>query len=491
MSAILQSMQKSIGAHLPSLLFAVLILIVGWIVAAFIKAVTKKGLNALRINQRVQTQTGNEIDIESGVAWTVFGVIFLFVLVAFFNALKLGAVSDPLDALLQQVMAYVPKVIGAVIIALVAWLLAKLARMAASKGFAAAGVDEKLAVEGETVPTSESIAQALYWLIILLFIPAILGALNLGGLLEPVQRMVDKILAILPNIFASVAIGVAGWFVARILRNLVVNLTTAAGLDAVGRRAGLAESVSLTKLLGTLVFIAVFVPALIAALHALKIDSISGPATNLLSVILLAIPDILAAAVILALTWYVSRFAAQLLSPLLEGVGANELPAKLGVDTVFSDGMAPAKLAGTLVVFFAMLFAVVEAANRLGFSKVSELVGIFIQLGGQILLGVVILSVGVWLANLAHSAINRTDAKNLAGLTRIAIIGLVIAMGLRAMGIADDIVNLAFGLTLGAVAVAIALSFGLGGREAAGKQMEYWLSNLRAKKSAPRTTKKT
>jgi len=46
------------------------------------------------------------------------------------------------------------------------------------------------------------------------------------------------------------------------------------------------------------------------------------------------------------------------------------------------------------------------------------------------------------------------------------------------MGIADDIVQLAFGLTLGAVAVAFALSFGLGGREAAGKQMEQFLNRF-------------
>ena len=59
------------------------------------------------------------------------------------------------------------------------------------------------------------------------------------------------------------------------------------------------------------------------------------------------------------------------------------------------------------------------------------------------------------------------------------IIGLVLAMGLRSMGIADVIVNLAFGLTLGAAAIAVALSFGLGGREAAGKLMEYWLSKIR------------
>jgi hypothetical protein len=99
-----------------------------------------------------------------------------------------------------------------------------------------------------------------------------------------------------------------------------------------------------------------------------------------------------------------------------------------------------------------------------------------------VLLGAAILVIGFWLANIAHDAIRRASGEQrvgLAQLARIAIVGLVIAMGLRAMGIADDIVNLAFGLTFGAVAIAIALSFGLGGREAAGRQMEHWLSQLR------------
>ena len=64
-------------------------------------------------------------------------------------------------------------------------------------------------------------------------------------------------------------------------------------------------------------------------------------------------------------------------------------------------------------------------------------------------------------------------------MARIAILGVVIAMGLRAMGIANEIVQLAFALSFGAVAVAVALSFGLGGREAAGKLMEHWLSRWR------------
>lgn len=86
------------------------------------------------------------------------------------------------------------------------------------------------------------------------------------------------------------------------------------------------------------------------------------------------------------------------------------------------------------------------------------------------LLGVSILLAGFWLASAAHSAVLRASAGNaavMAGITRFAILGLVLALGLSAMGIADDIVNMAFAFVFGAVAVA--LSFGLGGREAAGK----------------------
>jgi hypothetical protein len=63
--------------------------------------------------------------------------------------------------------------------------------------------------------------------------------------------------------------------------------------------------------------------------------------------------------------------------------------------------------------------------------------------------------------------------------------GLVIAMGLRAMGIADSIVNMAFGLTLGAVAVAFALAFGLGGRAAADRLLAKWLDQADAQSKPP------
>jgi hypothetical protein len=193
------------------------------------------------------------------------------------------------------------------------------------------------------------------------------------------------------------------------------------------------------------------------------------------------VPEIVAAALILVVTWYVVRFASALLARLLASLGFDTLSGKLGLGAAFGT-TKPSDLVGGLVLFFAMLFATVEAANRLGFHQVRDVVTMFIKFGGDVLLGGVILVIGFWLANVAYHAIDKASGPRTAGLARVAqvaILGLVIAMGLRAMGIADDIVNLAFGLTLGAIAVAIALSFGLGGREAAGRQMEHWLSKLR------------
>jgi hypothetical protein len=285
-----------------------------------------------------------------------------------------------------------------------------------------------------------------------------------------------------PNVFAAAVIGFVGWLLAKVLRGLVTNLLAAAGADRMGSRIGLAEAVKLSRLVGMIVFILVFVPTLIAALDALKVEAISKPATDMLQRLLEAVPNLVAAALILVITWYVARFAADVLQRLLAGMGLDTVPEKLGMQAAFGDAFKPSAIAGWLALFFAMLFATVEAAHRLEFTQVRDLVSMFIRFGGEVLLGAAILVIGFWLANVAYDAIRRASAEQRTGvaqLARVAILGLVIAMGLRAMGIADDIVNLAFGLTFGAVAIAIALSFGLGGREAAGRQMEHWLSRLR------------
>ncbi|MDO8887869.1 MAG: mechanosensitive ion channel [Hydrogenophaga sp.] len=480
-NALWDSLQSNLGTHIPQVLGALAIFILGWLIAVLVRAATRKSLGFVGVNHRFGKLTGTGVDIEGAVALGLFWVVILLTLVAVFNSLNLAIVSGPFSAFTTQLFEYAPRLLGGLVLALVGWLVASVVRALTQKLLDKTTLDDKLSEHADMAPISEGLAGALFWLVILLFVPAILGALRLEGLLDPLRSMVTKTLDMLPNAVAAIVIGGVGWIVATVLRKLTTHLSRTAGIDRLGSRAGLAETVQLSSVIGMLVFIAVFLPSLIAALDALKIEAISRPATDMLSSLMQAVPNIVAAGLILVVTWLVASFASQLLASLLAALGFDTLPARVQMAHAFEKTSA-SRTVGRVVLFFAMLFATVEAAAQLGFHQVSDIVASFIRFGGDILLGSAILVIGFWLANVAFEAINRASGARSEGLARIgryAILALVIAMGLRAMGIADDIVNLAFGLTLGAVAVAFALSFGLGGREAAGKLMDHWLTRLR------------
>lgn len=481
-SALATSLSNTLGAQLPNILGAIAILIIGWMIAVAARAASLRLLELLKVNQRIQESTDQTLDVEGVIATGIFWLILLVTLLGMLNALDLALVSDPFQVLVNQIFGYLPRLAAGTILVIVAWLLATVLRTLVTRVLEKTTWNQKLSATAGMEPMSKNVGNVLFWLVILLFIPAILGAYALEGLLSPVQSMINKSLAVLPNVFAALVIGFVGWLVAKVLRGLVVNLLAAAGADEAGHKAGLEQSVQISRVVGTLVFIFVFIPTLIAALDALQIEAVSRPATDMLAQVLDAVPHLVAAGLILVVTWYVAKFASSIVARLLNSMGLDSLPEKIGMGGAFGGELKPSNTVGMLVMFFAMLFATVEAANQLQFSQVRDVITTFINFGGNILLGTVILLIGFWLANLAYTAITRAGGEassTLARVARIAILGLVIAMGLRAMGIADDIVNLGFGLTFGAVAVAVALSFGLGGREAAGKQMEHWLSKLR------------
>jgi len=479
-SVLANSLQTTLGGQLPAIFGALGIVAVGWLAAVALRAATRRLLGLLKVDRRIEESTGQKVGVESGIAVGVFWLILLVTIVAVFDSLHLDRISNPFAQLVTQIVGYAPRLVAGTILVLIAWLVATLLQAIVNRALAATSLDDRLSKEAGMEPMSRTAANVLFWLVILFFVPSVLAAYDLRGLLEPVQAMLSKLLDMVPNVFGAAVVGFVGWLVAKVLRGLVTNLLAAAGADKMGSRIGLAESVKLSRLAGTIIFILVFVPTLIAALDALKVEAISRPATEMLERLLAAIPNLVAAALILVITWYVARFAADVLARLLAGMGLDTVPEKIGMTNAFSGPLKPSGLVRVLTLFFAMLFATVEAAHRLDFTQVRDLVSMFIKFGGEVLLGGAILVIGFWLANLAYNAISRASERTvLARLARVAILGLVIAMGLRAMGIADDIVNLAFGLTLGAVAVAFALAFGLGGREAAGKQMEYWLQQLR------------
>ncbi len=253
----------------------------------------------------------------------------------------------------------------------------------------------------------------------------------------------------------------------------------------------------------------ILIPTATAALDALEIPAISRPATDMLNQILSALPKIFTAALILIIAYVIGKFVADLVSNLLAGIGFNNIFRWLGIQTrptvpttpvpppvtrippedptliqepdrlALPTTRTPSEIVGIIVLVGIVLFATVAATNVLNFPALTAIVSGLLVVFGQVLVGLVIFAVGLYLANLAYNLISSSggnQARILGQTARVAIIALVTAMALQQMGIASNIVNLAFGLLLGAVAVAIALAFGLGGRDVAGEQLREWLA---------------
>src|SRR5437763_12323671 len=116
---------RLIGSFLPSLLAALLILIVGWIVAKVVSAVVRGLLKRTNLDNRMAQSMGTTgVGVENTVGTIVFWFIMLFVLIGFFQTLSLTAISTPLNALIAQILVFLPRLLGAAVLLLVAWVVA-------------------------------------------------------------------------------------------------------------------------------------------------------------------------------------------------------------------------------------------------------------------------------------------------------------------------------------------------------------------------------
>ena len=441
MNDFLTSLNNQLGLFLPNLLGAIAILIVGWLLATLLAGITRGILNRTKLDNRLANLIVGAQDpetppppIEKWAAATVYWITLLFVLVAFLNALQLGAVSQPLNNFLDQIFAYLPKVGGALVLLAIAWIVATVSKLLLTRGLQQFRLDDRLnqqmAGDGESpVLLNETLANALYWFIFLFFLPFILDALELQGPLQPVQGLLDQILSALPRILTALIIGVVGWLIARVVRGIVTNLLAAAGTDQLGTRLGLARgtgtSLSLSGLVGTLVYVLVLIPTAIAALNALEIAAISEPAIAMLELVLQKIPQVLTAAVVLGVFYFIGRFISELVTNILTSLGFNNIFGWLGLPplptvatepemVVPSDPIpaaplrhrTPSEIAGAIAWIAIVLFGAVAATEVLQLPELTTIVRAILRVSAQVLSGVAVFGVGLYLANLAFTLIN-------------------------------------------------------------------------------------
>ena len=397
------------------------------------------------------------------------------------------------DTAVQYLETWGPRVLAALVILIIGYLVAKAAKWGvaslvnktplAQHAHRHAGVPET--AERHPKSVGAQVGDAAFWIVILIALVLAAQPLGLAEATSPIGRMLNQFGAAIPNIIGAVLIFFVGYIVAKVARKAVEAVLTAARTEQIAERVGMAKSdpTTLPRMVGGIVFALVIIPVAIAALDQLNIRAISQPATAMLRVILDSIPHVVAAAIILAIAFVVGRFASQLLTQFLASTGFDRTIASLGLFAKPADAgdaqttgkgesgiAAPSRMVGTAVFVAIVLFGLMEAFRQLNFAYGSRMMAEILALLGSVIFGAVIIAASVAIAKAVSTVVRASGGAGseiAAKAVNIAIIVLGAAIGLRFMGLADDIINLAFGLILGALAVAFALAFGLGGRDAA------------------------
>jgi Mechanosensitive ion channel, conserved TM helix len=404
-----------------------------------------------------------------------------------------------------QLLNWGPKVLIAVLILVATWAVARAVQWVLQKA-----IDRSPSLRKHVTGTPHetvghqlgTIAKLIIWLV---GIMAALQFLGIGQILAPINELVTEIFAFLPKLIGAGLIFFIGLIVARIVKRLVETALTAANIDGLLARIGIGSTegtvrtdpnavppgaapavtrASLARAAGVLVFALIIIPVAIAALQVLGIESISGPAINMLNDILAAIPRVVAAALWLGIAFIAGRFLKTIIEAVLPPTGFDDAIRSTGV---IPPSTSPSRILANIAMIAVILGASIEAATQLGGGTIAIFLAQVTELGGKVIFGTLIIVVGIFLARIVANLVGSGTGEGgfAQTIVRYAIIALFTAIGLTFMGLADQIVMLAFGLILGSAAVATALAFGLGGREAAARVASQWADRMTGRPVAP------
>jgi hypothetical protein len=389
------------------------------------------------------------------------------------------------ERLVELGTTYGIPILKALAILVVGWGVAKVLSIGTKKLLDRTELDNKLAARitgGKTagVAIEAGVGRFVYWLVMLFVLMAVLQALGLTIVTEPINAFVTKIVGFLPQVLAAAVLAAIAWAVASVLRVVVANLLGAFQIDAkLGEKAGdEMKRVSLASTLADAVYYLVWLLFLPQIIDALQMEGLS-PVKEMVGQILGFLPSLFGALIIFLLFYVVARIVQRLATSLLTGIGFDRVPEWLGLGAPRSGPGSASAIAGYVILAILLFLGGVQAFKTLGLDTVSSLAEQLLAGLFNIVVAVVIFGVGLFLSRVAYKAISPSGqgpSALLGNVARIAILIFTGAMALFRAGLASEIVTLAFGAVIVGLALAAALAFGLGGREEAAKIVADWRS---------------
>ncbi len=369
---------------------------------------------------------------------------------------------------------FVPRALGALTILVVAWVAARVVRAAAMRGGQRVHIDERLHSPG-LVATLAGVAAAVVWLLAL---PALLGTLELQGLLTPVNAMLSRLMGFVPNVFGAGVVLAVGLLLANIVRQILTGVLRAAGSEKAAESMGLGSALGkdgLAGMAGNAVYVLLLLPTLVAALQPLGLDALTMPLSRLLETVMNLIPKLLSAAILVGVAVLIGRALSTMVTALLSGMGLDTLPERLGAAPLRVAGRSLSELCGTALMLTVVSVAITQASEIIGLPVLTQMLSTTGAALVHVGVALVIVVAGLIVASMAAQAILARAPRNaplVAWAARAAILFFAAALALHQAGLPAEIVTIAFGAVVGGIAIGLAVAIGVGGRHVAGRVLD-------------------
>ncbi len=203
-------------------------------------------------------------------------------------------------------------------------------------------------------------------------------------------------------------------------------------------------------------------------------------------------PRFVVALLLVFVGYLIARLLGRFTERLLRRIRFNRILEAGGVmDAVERSGshLNPTRVVADLVFWSVMFTVLVITANAAGFASLANVFSELVGYVPSVVAAIAIIIVGILLGALVGglimvSAGSLRGGPTLARVGRGGVILLAVFMALQQLGVATEIVTTAFAILFGAVALALALAFGLGSRDLAGEITRQWYEQYRAERDA-------
>lgn len=307
----------------------------------------------------------------------------------------------------------------------------------------------------------------------------------MNKVLSSLMGVVDSIISFLPNIIGALIFLLIAWIIAVIVKKVIVKGLGALGFEEWLQKKGLvdggkgkSESEGIIQTFGKLAYFLVFLLFLPSVFDSLNMQSVSKPIKGMMSSILNFSPKIIVAVIILVLGIFIAKVLGTLVKNILGSLNVSRFNKYVNFGEN-KDSIDIPTATGWVITALIGLFFTVQALNTVNLSVLNKIGEAIIGYLPLVISAVIILALGLIGGNLISKLINKsTGNAMLAEIVKYLVIIVSVFMTLDQLNFAQSIVNVAFLLILGAVAVAFAIAFGIGGKSFAEKQLNKFSDKI-------------